>query len=299
MTDKENINTTEQDERVQASQPSLHKLTTSGQVREELHLLWESREDVRDEVGKLQKKLDYVLTSMGEIDDINTDGIDIASHKHELEEYLKKYFDLTEEKDLSTEDGRERFSLVVKRANQKIILEEIENRMERANLALKEIDSDANIFGLKNYDPRNLELYNMLITLEGKLRKLIEHAFRNDKKWWKTRLPHDVRYRADEKFEREEKFKKEYSTRAFQKVEFLDFSDYVEIVKKRDNEEYFFSKKIFPSKSFLLTRLEELAPMRNIIVHRPPLEENDATRFRLFFKELTERIDLFLDDDSM
>jgi len=297
MTDKEKITKIEHD-KDELSKPSLQKLTTAGQVREELYRLWEFRENIRDNIGELHKKLDYVLVSTGEIDDRNTDGIDIASHKHELEEYLKKYFDLTDEKDFSTEEGRERFGLEVSRAYQKIILEEIENRMERGNMALKEIDVDANIFGLKNYDPRNLELYNMLITLEGKLRKLIEHAFRNDKKWWKTRLPQDVRARAEEKFEREEKLKKEYSTRTFQKIEFLDFSDYEEIIKKRDNEDYFFSKKIFPSKSFLLTRLYELAPMRNIIVHRPPLEENDAKRFRLFYKELNDCIDMFLKDGS-
>ena len=211
---------------------------------------------------------------------------------------VKKEFDVSNEKDLSTIEGRERFSLEVSRAFQKIKLEEIERRIEREDTALKEIDDDANVFGLKNYDPRNLELYNMLTALEAKLRKLVEHAFRNDPKWWKHNIPGDVRKRADENFDLEEEFRKEYSERSFRRVEFLDFRDYYEIIINGNNEEYFFSKKIFPSKNFLLTRLSELAPMRNIIVHRPPLEENDAKRFRLFYKELTDYIDKFLMDGS-
>jgi len=283
-----------------ASEQNFHPLppksTTIDDVRNVINDLWKQRDKKRNQLGQIQKKLEEILNELEEVDDRKIDGIDIAAHKEHLEQKLMEMFDIDEEKDLATKLQKERFDTELQRAFKKIQLSEIEDRMERANMLLKELDAEASPMGLEDYDPYSLDLYIKLITLEGKLRRMIEHAFKNEKKWWKTRLPEDVRKRANEKIERDRQNKKDFETRSFNKIEYLEFSDYREIVRKGDNDVYFFSNGILPKKEILLTRLEELEPMRNVIVHRPPLDEADAKKFNVFFNELSESIDKFFSE---
>lgn len=264
-----------------------------GLVRQEIYQLWQQRVKLRDVLGKIDEKLSSILKQMGTVDDRKTDAIDITEHRNNLSDFLKDFFDISES-ELGTRDGSERFSIETERALKQIELEEIEDRIEREHIRLKEINPDAPFFAREDADERTLELYNILITLERKLRDLIEHIFKDEKKWWKSRIPEDVREAAEKKFQREEKFEKLYPGRQFHITEYLDFTDYVKIIaQKRDNIQFFFPR-IFPDKNSIENKLNELAPMRNIIVHRPPLDPDREDHFRIYSRDIVRCIDDFL-----
>jgi len=157
-----------------------------GLVRQEIYQLWQQRVKLRDVLGKIDEKLSSILKQMGTVDDRKTDAIDITEHRNNLSDFLKDFFDISES-ELGTKDGSERFSIETERALKQIELEEIEDRIEREHIRLKEINPDAPFFARE------------VITLERKLRGLIEHVFKDEKKWWKSRIPEDVREEAEKK----------------------------------------------------------------------------------------------------
>jgi len=265
-----------------------------GLVRQEIYQLWQQRVKLRDDLGKIDENLGSILKQMGTVDDRKTDAIDITEHRNNLSYFLKDFFDISES-ELGTREGTERFSIETERAFKQIELEVIEDRIERENIKLKEIDPDAPFFPREDADERNLELYNILITLERKLRDLIEHAFKDEKNWWKSeRIKNEIRDEAEDKFKEDDKLGKLYPERKFRLTEYLDFTDYVRIIAQTKPNVKFFFPKVFPDRNSLENKLNELRPMRNIIVHRPPLDPDREEHFRVYSRDIVRCIDDFL-----
>lgn len=252
-------------------------------IRNQIQDTWDKRIQVRERLGSIEKNLKMLLESMEEIDDRRVNGINISTYKKDLESFLKKHFDITD-KDLETTEQKERFDLELMRAETTIELEDLENRIANCNGRLLQIDTSSTIFGPENYEPRNLEMYNLLITLEKTLRDMIQNTFESNeiKKWWKNNIPKDCRTRADEKYYDE--ISKEVPTNEIRKTDFLDYSDYSEILNYGANKNIFF--KSVQEKSAIITKLDELRSLRNKIVHRPPLDDDESDKFRIYYSDI-------------
>lgn len=119
----------------------------------------------------------------------------------------------------------------------------------------------------------------LLKELECSLRAFIADRLSADSKWWKTRVPPDVRKRAEER-----------ASGSSNLVDFIDFGDYSKIILQRNNwHEHF--RHVFPSKDWISTRLAELLPLRNDLAHSRPLSYDDAMKFRLFAQDTLDQLD--------
>jgi hypothetical protein len=119
---------------------------------------------------------------------------------------------------------------------------------------------------------------------------LLEHALRNcirsslgklSEKWWSTRVPLDVREKAEERRQRDE-LKRE-------PVEYLDFADYIKIITKRDNWREVFSP-IFKDETIISAKLKELEPIRNAVRHSRTLTSEQREKLELLAKDIGRQI---------
>jgi len=264
-------------------------------IRTQIQDSWFKKEQVRERLGSVEKNLKTLIESMEEVDDRRVSGVDISRYKDDLELFLKKHFDLTD-RDLETEEQKERFELELKRAKITIELEELENRIANFNKRIMLIDTNSGIFGPENYEPRNLETYTSLITLEKALRDLIMNTFESNgiANWWDEQIPKDPRTSAEAGFD-DEMSKFEFSQNEIRKIDFLDFSAYEEVFKGRTSRKCFFNGSE-PKQWAIITKLSDIRLLRNKIVHRPPLDDEELEKFRSshsdimsFVKKLEEK----------
>ena len=253
-------------------------------IRNQIQDSWNKRTQVRERLGSLEKNLAMLLESIEEIDDRRVNGIDISTYKEDLKSFLKKHFDIND-RDLETAEQKQRFDLEMKRAETTIELEDLENRIANCNGRLVQVDASSGTFGTENYEPRNLEMYNLLITLEKALRNMILKTFESSgiKKWWKGNIPKGSRKMADEKY-REDRPKFEFPAIGIRPIDYLDFSDYYQIFNYGPNHKIFFQND--QEKGAILTKLYELRDLRNKIVHRPPLDDGESDKFRIYYSDI-------------
>jgi len=113
------------------------------------------------------------------------------------------------------------------------------------------------------------EEYIRLYFLEKTLRQFVLISLSKlSNKWWKTRVPHDVRVQAEErKTEEEQRLK---PTVNLHPIWYIDFYDYVKIITRKDNWNDIF-KEIFVNKDEFKVTIMKLVPLRNKIAHMRPL----------------------------
>lgn len=113
------------------------------------------------------------------------------------------------------------------------------------------------------------EEYIRLYFLEKTLRQLVvDQLSMISERWWKQRIPGDVRKKAEDRKKDEEE--KLVHTVDLHPIWYVDFLDYVNIVTRKDNWRDVF-KKIFRNKDHFRGTMEKLSPIRNKIAHMRPL----------------------------
>lgn len=133
------------------------------------------------------------------------------------------------------------------------------------------------------------ESYEILKELEQKLRQCIsENLSKVSKEWWKRKVPEDVRKNA------ETRKKKNESPWLWIKggsplIDYIDFSDYGKIITRKDNWNEIF-KHIFENRENLLSKLKELEPIRNTIMHSRNLTKKQVKRLELYSDDLDEKM---------
>jgi len=122
----------------------------------------------------------------------------------------------------------------------------------------------------------------ILDELENALRACIksnlEKASRN---WWVEKVPPDVRQKTEERREKDE-IKHDL-------VQYLDFTDYVKIITRRDNWREAF-QAIFEHQETITGKLRELEPIRNAVRHTRKLTTEQKEKLRLFSKDIMRQI---------
>ncbi len=118
------------------------------------------------------------------------------------------------------------------------------------------------------------EAYSLLRGLEEKLRMLIEQSLsRLSEKWWKERIPDDVRQQAEDRKRRNDMLWPWMVGANLHPIHYVDFSDYVKIILRRDNWREVFAL-IFRDNEIVSAKLPELEPIRNALAHSHSLPKN-------------------------
>ena len=134
----------------------------------------------------------------------------------------------------------------------------------------------------KSPDPNKL-----LRDLEVALRRFIQHELsKQDSDWWQ-RVPVIIRNRAEKKKSRSERTWPWHPPTSTDIVDYLDFSDYHQIVLEDRNWNETFAK-FFKKPSFIEMRLGELDPIRNDIAHSRPITQSAMVKLRMFSAELMD-----------
>ena len=254
-------------------------------IRNQIQNSWQKKVQARNEFENVEKNLRVLLVSIGEVDNRQVSGIDISTKKENLDSFLKEIFDITE-KDLETENQKQRFDLEVKRAEITIRLEDIENRIASCNRRLVMTDPNLEVFGIEDYDPRSLEAYIKIITLERDLRDLIVNTFEplEEKNWWHEYIPEGTRTSAEASL-KDEMSKFEVPKNELREIDFVDFSDYEEIFKGKRSKRIFFGGS--DEKQWAaITKISDLRKLRNKIVHRPPLDDEEFQKFCTYHSDV-------------
>lgn len=134
-----------------------------------------------------------------------------------------------------------------------------------------------------------LDPYKRVKKLEVTLRELIESKLsKNDPNWWKTRIPDDVQDNA-KKRKRKNESPWNWIKGGNPLIDYIDFGDYAKIISRRDNWNEFFSL-IFRNKNELSSKLGELEPIRNAIMHSRDIDEKQKRRLELYSDDIFDKI---------
>ena len=244
---------------------------------------------------KIIKELSEHLEIMGEPDDRNIldkisviNSIDDAEEKT-LEVWLKDIFHITED-ELKTDDQKKRFVLEVERATITEKIVQVNNDFAKTNQQLKRIDPTREFIGMSSWDASSLEAYGKIASLERRLRDWIHEKWYNqNKSYWND----DRFYFPKIKKDIDEDFESHFSSKSnLRKIDFLDFSAYGQILgKDKPFEKDRFFKGNTSKQRKIVSHLEDVQILRNKIMHRPPLNDEEYNRLNVFYHEIRKIID--------
>lgn len=136
----------------------------------------------------------------------------------------------------------------------------------------------------------NLETYLIMYAVETGLREMIIEVLAKccGPKWWKQRIPPDVKTYALEGMRTERSLK--WSTLvAHHPIYYTNFSDIRKIVTREDNWSQAF-REIFGRKDLLTATLSEIEPIRNKIAHNRKVTLDDNRIVTAAYHKLTSAI---------
>lgn len=172
----------------------------------------------------------------------------------------------------------------------------LSSRLTKARSAVRPatvlIHSMAVIDGFLAYEPSDRgiaippEDYEILRRLETALRGHIRLKLSElTSAWWIQRVPDDVRKKADDRKVRRESMWPWSEGGQADLLGYLDFSDYLKIVSRKDNwRDVFLST--FKDEEILRAKLRELEAIRNDIAHVRTLTATQRTKLSLYSGEL-------------
>ena len=132
------------------------------------------------------------------------------------------------------------------------------------------------------------EEYIRLYFLEKTLRQFIgDRLSKITSKWWKQRVPWEIRKKAEDRKKEEEK--RLFPIVNLHPIWYVDFAHYIEIVTRDDNWREVF-KQIFRNKDDFKVTLMKLVPIRNKIAHMRPLNTREKKSLDALSEDLLVHI---------
>jgi len=126
------------------------------------------------------------------------------------------------------------------------------------------------------------EPHLQLDELENSLRRCIKSKLEEISKiWWIERIPPDIRKKAEERREKEDL--------ARELIQYIDFTDYVKIITRRDNWREVF-QQIFKEQELIISKLRELEPIRNAVRHGRKLTIEQKEKLKIFCQDVIRQI---------
>jgi hypothetical protein len=215
--------------------------------------------------------------------------------KKTLELWLKDDVFHIDDNELRADDQKKRFRLEVERAGiiEKII--KVDNEFAKKNQQIKIVDPTRDFIGLEDWDLSSLDLYGKIASLEIDLRNWIHDVYQNKtKNYWKDPdFISSLGGRFEKINENYDISLSSYGTSMLRKIDFLDFSDY-ELILKVEGKQWlknnFFHGSIEEQRK-MISNLSEMRELRNKIMHRPPLNDQEHKKFDVFYDEIIKIID--------
>jgi len=134
----------------------------------------------------------------------------------------------------------------------------------------------------------NINPYDILKDLETKLRDFIQNELKKiDHKWWQNKIPIDVKDEAERRQKEDEKIWPWQEEKKLDPIHYVNFSEYAKIIRKRDNWRLVF-KKMFVDEEIVASKLKELEPIRNDIMHSRTLTKNQSARLKILTEDITK-----------
>jgi hypothetical protein len=262
-------------------------------IRDQIQKLRMDKLRVITKFENIEKRMKLILSEMDEVDDRRIDGIDILEHGGNLKGRLQELFDITED-ELATNDQKQRFAAELERAEIVLDMMEIENRIASCNKRLLIVDPTLTVFGIENYDQKSLEVYGNTVHLETSLRNLIIDVLEPEDKGWWSKLPQGVQESANEGYE-EAVSKIKAPENMLRRIDFIDFSHYEGIFTGNKVKNMFFGGS--PERMWgMVTKLSELRELRNKIMHRPPLNDDEYAKFQMLYSDVLGMIKKIRDE---
>ena len=146
---------------------------------------------------------------------------------------------------------------------------------------------------LQNERQKRLEEpYKVLQKLETKLRECIQTRLETvSKNWWKERMPKDVQEKVELRKTKNEKQWPWHVNKDLPFIYYVDFTDYLKIITRRDNWNQAF-KTIFKDKDAISVKLRELEPIRNAIAHFRELSRRELDKLKLLSEDIVSCISM-------
>lgn len=123
--------------------------------------------------------------------------------------------------------------------------------------------------------------YSLLFKLENNLRMFIEITLRAEfgDAWWEKGVPNKIRAKAERN--------KRNENGDFGNIHYTDFED----LKLIPNKKWYLFKETFKTQSGIISRLNELEPIRNKIAHSRLLKNPEIKSLELFYKQIIDMLD--------
>ncbi|MFQ5978814.1 MAG: Swt1 family HEPN domain-containing protein [Candidatus Heimdallarchaeota archaeon] len=136
--------------------------------------------------------------------------------------------------------------------------------------------------------------YSILQDLEQTLRTFIITSLmeKYGEKWWKQRIPNDIRQNCQERKETNENIYPWFGEEEHDLIEYADFSDYAKIIEKKDNWREVF-KPIIRQKDVFISKLRELEPIRKAIAHSRSINDMETQTLTLYSHQIKNTISIF------
>ncbi len=133
------------------------------------------------------------------------------------------------------------------------------------------------------------EAFQRVTSLERELRRLVENRLSIvSANWWIERVPPEVQKRA-ERYQRREKDIYPNVSDSENLLSYVGFSDYDDIILLDGNWDECF-QSVFQDRGWLSTKLRELEPIRNSIMHPRKLTKHGIEKLRVNSRDLLERM---------
>ncbi len=125
--------------------------------------------------------------------------------------------------------------------------------------------------------------YTILNNVEKALRELIAKKLaKTSPYWWIEKILPDVRKKTEK---RKARSLEDQDAGERSPIYYVDFADYAKIITMEDNWDGIF-KEIFHHKEAILTKLKELEPIRNAVMHSRDISLKQIQRLELYTNDL-------------
>ncbi len=156
--------------------------------------------------------------------------------------------------------------------------------------SLRPIPNDTIPVYLAERDVRTREeAVQLVANLERELRGLVKKRLSGvSADWWVERIPPNVRKRAEQYRRREEAIYPSVSNPE-DPLSYAGFADYDDIILFNDNWQECF-QAVFKSRGWLSTKLHDLEPIRNTLMHARQLTKHGLEKLRVNSRDLLGRM---------
>jgi len=136
------------------------------------------------------------------------------------------------------------------------------------------------------------KINDMIKAFEKRLRTFLKKTFNEqNENWWQDYIPLRIQEETIERLEKQKKVDEELGVlnKSYDKIDFLDFSRYIEIIISKRNWELF--KDIFYDKNRIHIYFKEISNARNAIAHHRKIVKESQSICKAYIRRILSQIE--------